>query len=217
MVRQCPRCELRFPSEAEVTEHLDLDHGASRQAWERDRYAQGPRQAPLYDTDVEPPADAPRRYLVVANQTLLSGELIDHLHGLAASAPCAFTLLVPATSATDYPLGALTFAGPAAGAGDSREAADAGAAQARWRLRQAIDTLRAAEIAADGVIGSPDPFTAVQQLLRRERFDGVIVSTLPSRLSRWLGMDLPRRLERQLNVPVTTVVAGEEPHSGADG
>lgn len=213
MVHQCPRCELRFPSEAEVTEHLELDHNASRQAWERYRYPQGRRLAPLYETDVEAPPGTPRRYLVLGNQTLLAPELIDHVCELAARTPATFTLVAPATSTADYPVEGLTFAGPVAGAQQRHEGTDAGAAQARWRLRQAIETLRASGIGADGSIGSPDPFTAVQQMLRREPFDGVIVSTLPSGLSRWLGMDLPRRLERHLNVPVTTVEAGEQPRA----
>jgi len=37
----------------------------------------------------------------------------------------------------------------------------------------------------------------------------VIVSTQPSRLSRWLHIDLPRRIAA-LGVPVTTVTAGTE-------
>lgn len=216
MVHQCPRCDLRFPSEAEVVEHLDVDHAASRQAWERYRYPQGPRHAPLYATDVEAPSGAPRRYLVVANQTLPAPELVDHIHELAASTDCSFTVVVPATSAVDYPMGALTFSGPVAGAGERQEGVDAGAAQARWRLRRTIESLRGEGVRVDGTIGSPDPFTAVQQMLRREAFDGVIISTLPVALSRWMRMDLPRRIERALTIPVTTIVTAQRPASTGD-
>lgn len=206
MVHHCPRCELRFASEPELTEHLALDHDAPRQEWERYRYPQRRRHPPLYAEDVEQDPEAPRRYLLVANQTLGDPALAAHLRGLVAQGSCSFYVLVPATSVADYPLGALTFAGPVAGSRQDRDVEE-GAAQARFRLRQAIEFLRGQGAEAHGGIGAPDPYHAVQQVLRRERFDGIIVSTLPSGLSRWLGMDLPRRLERTANIPVTTVVA----------
>ncbi len=40
-----------------------------------------------------------------------------------------------------------------------------------------------------------------------QNFDEIIISTLPSGISRWLGMDLPHRVERQFKLPVTTVIA----------
>jgi hypothetical protein len=48
----------------------------------------------------------------------------------------------------------------------------------------------------------------VHELFERERFDEVIVSTLPARVSRWLHRDLPSRV-RELGVPVTVVTAKE--------
>lgn len=59
MVHHCPRCELRFRTEGELAEHLDLDHHAPRETWERYRYPQGRRHPPLYPEDVEEPAAAP--------------------------------------------------------------------------------------------------------------------------------------------------------------
>ena len=58
----------------------------------------------------------------------------------------------------------------------------------------------------EGVIGDNDPFVAVTAMLDRERFDEVIVSTLPERVSRWLRRDLPARVEK-LGIPVTVVTA----------
>jgi len=37
--------------------------------------------------------------------------------------------------------------------------------------------------------------------------DEVIISTLPSTLSRWLRQDLPHRIERKVSVPVTVVTS----------
>jgi GABA permease len=36
-------------------------------------------------------------------------------------------------------------------------------------------------------------------------FDEIIVSTLPTHVSRWLHQDLPHRLERKTQLPVTHV------------
>ena len=46
----------------------------------------------------------------------------------------------------------------------------------------------------------------VKQVLERTRFEEVIVSTLPERVSHWLRRDLPRRVA-QLGIPVTVVTA----------
>lgn len=194
MVHHCPRCELRFRYESELTEHLALDHHSPHEAWERYRYPQATRERPLYDLDVEA-EDKARRYLVVANETLGGEELTDHIRRLQGQGPCRFFVLVPATEVKG------------ADAGQGTTDADRAEAQARWRLRQTIGSLRALGLDVHGELGPPDPFTGVQELLRRESFDEIILSTLPTGLSRWLGMDLPRRLERHVHVPVTTITA----------
>jgi hypothetical protein len=49
---------------------------------------------------------------------------------------------------------------------------------------------------------------AIEETLHDGDFDEVILSTLPRSVSRWLHIDLPRRVGH-LGVPVTTVVAEE--------
>ena len=39
------------------------------------------------------------------------------------------------------------------------------------------------------------------------KFDEIIVSTLPTGSSRWMGLDLPHRLEKLTSVPVRHVVS----------
>jgi hypothetical protein len=58
----------------------------------------------------------------------------------------------------------------------------------------------------DGELGDADPLEAVTELLERQTFDEIILSTLPQPISRWLGMDLPHRLQRQSGLPVTTII-----------
>jgi hypothetical protein len=125
----------------------------------------------------------PRRILIVAHRTAATPRLLDEVRRRAAAERCRFTLLVPSP-----------FWDP-----DTEESA--------ITLELAIPLLEeAAGRRVDGLIGPTDPFAAVQEALAAEPYDEVIVSTLPTRVSRWLHMDLPARVER-LGVPVTVVTA----------
>jgi hypothetical protein len=58
----------------------------------------------------------------------------------------------------------------------------------------------------EGIVGDTYPFHAVSGALERDGYDEVIISTLPARVSHWLHVDLPARVQR-LGVPVTVVTA----------
>jgi hypothetical protein len=85
-------------------------------------------------------------------------------------------------------------------------------AEARKRLEQGMDTLRSLGATVDGVVGDPDPLKAVQEVLARRSVDEIVLSTLPSGISRWLGQDLPHKLERKFHLPITVVTAGQRAH-----
>jgi hypothetical protein len=53
-----------------------------------------------------------------------------------------------------------------------------------------------------------DPMDAIEDTLRSDDFDEIILSTLPRSVSRWLHIDLPRRVAH-FGLPVTTVIAQE--------
>ncbi len=75
---------------------------------------------------------------------------------------------------------------------------------ARERLARALPLLsEAGGKEVSGNVGDADPLAAVADALNLRGFDEIIVSTLPWRLSRWLRVDLPRKL-RGLGVPCST-------------
>ena len=133
-----------------------------------------------------------RRYLVVAHQTLGSPELFEAMQDQLAEGSCTFHLVVP-----EYHGGALTWS-----EGEVRQ-------QAESRLEDARLAFTTAGLAVSGEVGDPNPVEAVQQVIRRDgddAFDGVILSTLPHGISKWLGLDVPTRLKRKTRLDVRHVV-----------
>jgi hypothetical protein len=138
------------------------------------------------------------RYLLVAHQTADSPELRAKVVDIVREDPDAeFVLLVPAT-----PLGYLT---ELELGGERRSAL----LVARERAQRARDLLlRAGARVAATRIGSHDPIRAVEDELRYERYQAVVISTLPAGLSRWLRLNLPTRVARRFpEVNVLHVVA----------
>lgn len=130
-----------------------------------------------------------KRILIVANRTACEQHLIDEVRRRRAEAPTSFHLLVPAT----HPAGTWT---------------DAQAEKlAKERLAEASDTLAAAGVSVTGSVGDANPVFAVGDLLRHERFDEIIVSTLPQGVSGWLGQNVVRRMRSSFDLPVAHVVA----------
>ena len=134
-----------------------------------------------------------RRYLVVANRTLASGPVLAAIRDANAREPSRFHLLVPANPPGDH----------AWTEGEARTAAAA-------RLTDTLAILREEGIEADGEVGDPNPLLAIEDALREREVDGIILSTLPAGVSRWLKLDLPHRLAARFpNIPMTHVI-GEE-------
>lgn len=135
---------------------------------------------------------AKQRILVVADKTADSPDLIAELRRRTEIAPTSFTLLVPAV-----PHGLAWAADMKAGWSDAVERAERAAA----RIRQAGLRLE------DVIVGDPDPFAAVGDVLHAREFDEVLVSMLPRAISKWLALGLPSRLRRSIELPVSQVVA----------
>lgn len=137
-----------------------------------------------------------QKILVVANRTADSPDLIAALRQKADRSAAGFTLLVPAV-----PHGL-------AWAADMK----AGWSEAVGRAERAAARIREEGLELDEVIvGDPDPFAAVGDVLHARDFDEVVVSVLPMRISRWLAIGLPARLRRTIDLPVTQVTAHAQP------
>ena len=131
------------------------------------------------------------RYLVVANQTLGGDELLGRLREVAGEGPCDIHVLVPASA---DPTGSF-----------HDEASDLGLA--RSRLEEAMARFGDLDATVTGEVGDHRPVDAVGDVLRRgERFDRIIVSTLPAGISRWVRLDTVSRIERAVAVPVEHIV-----------
>jgi hypothetical protein len=80
------------------------------------------------------------------------------------------------------------------------------ARRARTRLKLVLDRLRAEGLHAAGMIGDPDPFTAITNALQYFRVDDIVVSTFSETKSGWLRSDLIERVRRVTGKPVEHVV-----------
>src|SRR3954449_2919428 len=137
-------------------------------------------------------SEQPARVLVVANRTAATPALIAAVRERAQRSPATFTLLIP---------------NPAHGLHKLVDPEDQEQGEAEATLELAIPLLeQAAGGPVEGVIGVSEPLAAIQDAITLRAFDELIISTLPTRVSRWLKLDLPSKAAG-LGLPVTTVIA----------
>ena len=148
--------------------------------------------------------------LIVANRTVGGDDLVAAVEERLGKDDYTFHLLVPVTSSvsTSIALGAMavdTMPMDALDLPNERERADD---------RLAFGLTWLAELGADAtgeVVTDADTVHAVCRAVRERAIDEVIISTLPTTLSRWLRQDLPHRVERKVTVPVTVVTSTAHP------
>jgi nucleotide-binding universal stress UspA family protein len=124
------------------------------------------------------------RYLLVANETAESQEMLRAVAEINDADPNAeFVIVIPAT-----PLNLL-------------QQFEGTAKSARWLAAQRAQSTRR-HLESLGIrvqstrIGSWDPYTAIEEELVNEKYEAIVLSTLPPGVSRWLRMDLPTRVAR---------------------
>jgi hypothetical protein len=78
--------------------------------------------------------------------------------------------------------------------------------RARTRLKLVLDRMHGAGLFAAGMIGDPDPYTAIVNALQYFRVDDIVISTFPETKSGWLRADLIERVRRTTGKPVEHIV-----------
>jgi hypothetical protein len=126
--------------------------------------------------------------LAVANRTASGDELLEVLRAKAQAASAKhdgqlFLIVVPQEGGY--------------GSASSR---------ARTRLALVLDRLRSAGLFAAGMIGDPDPYTAIMNALQYFRVDDIVISTFAETKSGWLRSDLIQRVRTATGKPVEHVV-----------
>jgi hypothetical protein len=140
---------------------------------------------------MESSSEVAARVLVVAYKTAATQPLLDAVRERAQRGKATFTLLVP---------------NPAPGLHKVVDPEDQDAGEATGVVERAVPALSDAAGGApvEGIVGSSDPIAAVEDAINLRGFDEVIISTLPSKISHWLKLDLPSKITG-MGLPVTTV------------
>lgn len=139
--------------------------------------------------------------LVVAHKTAATPALLEAVRQRAAQGPAWFHLLVPNPVAAEWH--------PLHPEQHDMEAGEHVLALALPLLDEATGGQAGGSISI-----RHDPMDAIEETLQAGSYDEIIISTLPSTVSRWLHVDLPSRVEH-LGLPVTTVTARERSDAGA--
>lgn len=122
--------------------------------------------------------------LVVANVTATSPELTRRLKELSAEGPRRFIVVVPQEHVAGHAVG-----------------------EARERQRKLVASLRAEGIVAAGMIGDPDPYTAIMNAVQYFHISEIVISTLPEGSSRWIADKLVDRVQGATSKPVEHIEA----------
>lgn len=78
--------------------------------------------------------------------------------------------------------------------------------RARTRLSLVLGRLREAGLTAAGMVGDPDPYTAIMNALQYFRVDDIVISTFAETKSGWLRADLIQRVRNASGKDVQHVV-----------
>ena len=145
--------------------------------------------------------DEPAAILVVANETLVGGELVGAVERRAAKGPIRVAVVAPVSQPKE---GYVVYR-------DSRRAS------AGRRLERTLTALREAGIPAHGGVYDDEPLAAVKDVLASEEVDEIIVSTHPETKSGWLRKNLVEEIRRVAgDCPVEHVVADTTARTGVN-
>ena len=157
-------------------------------------FTRGRRERPIPQAP-PPHPEGERRILVVANETVGGGELLDEIRRRSEGVNEHVLVVVPALNS---PL--RTWTSDEDGA---REAA-------QQRLEASLASMRASGIDAHGEVGDGDPLQAIEDAVRTFAPDELIISTHPPERSHWLERGVVAGARERFALPVTHVVVDLE-------
>jgi len=173
--------------EPPIDEILVSTHPAQKSGWLRrgvvDRIRSAAGELPVEHLVAGDVTTGDANVLVIANETLLGGPLLDAIRARAAKGGASFMLVAPQSDPTQAPH-----------------------PDAESRLKRVLTQLREEGIDVHGQVAHPDPFSAAMEAVNDERVDELIVSTFPGERSGWLRRDLIERLRAETKLPVEHVV-----------
>ena len=154
-----------------------------------------------------------RRVLIVANRTVGGDELSDEVRRRVRDGGWEFHLLVPVASPVSAAVAIGTAVGDAANISPTASLEVSDERQiARDRLAFGLEWLTSVGAVATGEVTTDcDAAAVVARIVDgsanddASSIDEVIVSTLPTTISRWLHQDLPHRIARRVTIPVTVI------------
>jgi len=136
--------------------------------------------------------DGKHRVLVVANETVGGGELIEEIQSRCRGRNCEIFVVTPALAASRV----------SHWTSDVDEAIEL----ARQRMELSLIALRQLGLKAKGEIGDSDPNVAIEDALGAFPADEIVISTHPPERSRWLEHRVVDRAREAIELPITHVV-----------
>jgi GABA permease len=136
--------------------------------------------------------DGRHRLLVVANETVQGGALLDEIRERCHDRECEILVVTPA----------LPTSRAAHWASDTDEATEL----ARQRMELSLIAIGELGLKAKGEIGDSDPNVAIEDALRVFAADEIVISTHPPERSRWLERGVVDRAREQIDLPISHVV-----------
>ena len=144
------------------------------------------------NVDVTRGRDGRHRLLVVANETVGGGELLEEIRNRSQGRNSEILVVTPA----------LATSRAAHWASDVDEAIEL----ARQRMELSLIAIDELGVKAKGEVGDSDPNVAIEDALRVFPADEVVISTHPPDRSRWLEHGVVERAREEIDLPVTHVV-----------
>jgi GABA permease len=136
--------------------------------------------------------DGKHRVLVVANETVGGGKLLDEIRGRCGEGKCEVRVVTPVQPSSRT----------AHLAGDIDEAI----VLARQRMELSVIEIEQQGIRAKGEVGEAEPNVALEDALRSFPADEIIISTHPEHRSVWLEKGVVERAREEIDLPITHVV-----------